>query len=303
MLRSMTGYGAASGSVSGAGGEFTLEVSLRSVNHKHLQIKSRLGTELSALEGEVDKRVRARLGRGSVSVHVNLERAGGAAPARINSELAHAYVEQLKGLASELGVDTALDLRTLIGMPGVLGSNDVTEDDEGQKALEAALLEILGRALDALVAMRETEGSALESDLRENLEALHGIAGKVAERMPKVVSDHQAGLVARINELLGDAGVSQADLAREIAVLSDKLDVSEELTRLKSHFAQFDDLLGRGAKDDGEPLGRKLDFLCQELFREINTIGSKCNDATVAHLVVDAKTHAERLREQVQNVE
>lgn len=296
MLRSMTGYGAASG----AAGEHALAVSVKAVNHRHLQVKARLGSELAALEGEVEKRVRARLSRGAVSVHLSLERAAGVAPVCVDPALARAYVDQLRDLSRDLRLEAGLDLRTVIGLPGVMASTD--EPGSGE-ALGPVLLSTLDEALDALVEMRAAEGAALELDLRENLAELRTLAARVAERMPIVVVEHKAALEERISELIGDATVSQSDLAREIAVLSDRLDVSEELSRLKSHLDQFDALLGAAAAEGGEAVGRKLDFLCQELFREVNTIGSKCNDATVAHWIVDAKTHAERLREQVQNVE
>ena len=293
MLRSMTGYGAASSTV----GAVALSVTLRAVNHRHVQVKSRLASELLALEGEVDKRVRARVARGSVGVHVNVERAPGSAPVQVDATLAATYARSLRELADTLDVDDTIDLRTLVGLPGVLSTADTSGDTED---LAAVLFATLDEALTALLEMRAVEGRAIEADLRTNLAALREIAGRVAERMPEVVRAHRDALRKRVDELLGEARVTEADLAREIAVLADRLDVSEELTRLDSHLDQFDALLA-GAADDS--VGRKLDFLCQELFREINTLGSKCNDATVAHWVVDAKTHAERLREQVQNVE
>jgi uncharacterized protein (TIGR00255 family) len=147
--------------------------------------------------------------------------------------------------------------------------------------------------------MREAEGRSLEEDLRKNGTAIERIVARIERRMPQVVREHQRTLRRRVTDLLENRqGLSQTDLAREIALLADRLDVSEEIARLKSHLTQLVEFLDRGGA-----IGRKLDFLVQEIFREVNTIGSKCSDAKVAHWVVDAKTHAERLREQAQNVE
>ena len=301
MLRSMTGFGSADRSVATPAGNFELELTLRSVNHRHLQVKARLGQEFAALEGEVEKSVRASIGRGSIAVHLNIERAPGSEAVRVNRDLARHYLEELRSLASELDLEPQLDLETLAGLPGVVAAKE--DSSAAGEELSRAILETLAEALEALVAMRSEEGRALLADLQLNLSALGDIAGHIAERMPEVVREHKAALERRIAELIGDGTIPPGDLAREVAILSDRLDVSEEITRLGSHFVQFEKLLRSGSEGGAEPVGRKLDFLCQELFRELNTIGSKCNDATVAHLVVDAKTHAERLREQVQNVE
>jgi uncharacterized protein (TIGR00255 family) len=161
------------------------------------------------------------------------------------------------------------------------------------------LRETLAQALDGLVAMREKEGAHLASDLNKNLKAVERITARIAKRMPRVVKEHFAATRRRAQELLGgQTGLDQTDLSRELALLADRLDVSEEVSRLASHVQQMRALL-----ESETPGGRRLEFLIQELLREVNTIGSKCNDAQVAHMVVELKTHIERLREQVLNVE
>jgi len=293
MLRSMTGFGASS---SEAEQGFALRVEVRSVNHRHLTIKTRLGDDFSALEPDIEARVRAACERGSVSVHLSAERVGGAARARVDREAARRYLDELRGLAGELGLAPELPLASLLALPGVLATPSDGVDAEGARA---AVLALLDQALERMLAMRATEGTALAADLRKNAAATARFVERVEKRMPTVVRGHKGALQKRIQELSGARHpVTPADLAREVALLSDRLDVSEELERLKSHLTQLEGLLARGGR-----IGRQLDFLVQEIFREVNTIGSKCSDAKVAHWVVEAKTHVERLREQVQNVE
>jgi uncharacterized protein (TIGR00255 family) len=288
----MTGFGAGHARADGR----EARVELRSVNHRHLHVKVRLPADLAALEPEVEAAVRARLARGSVTVGVGVERSGGAGLATIDREAARRYLSMLGGLATELGLPERPSLAMLVSLPGVVG---LAQDEEQHERESALVLEALASALEALVEMREHEGRELAADLRRNARAVAGLVGRVEERMPEVVRGHQAALQQRVGELLGGRQpVAPGDLARELALLADRMDVGEELARLKSHLAQLERVLAQGGS-----VGRQLDFLTQELFREANTIGSKCNDAPVAHMVVEMKTHVERLREQVQNVE
>jgi uncharacterized protein (TIGR00255 family) len=288
----MTGFGGASREHDSV----SLRAEVRSVNHRHLQVKTRLPSELAALEPAVEKRVRGRLGRGSVTVTVSLTLASTAQAATINQELLARYRHQLLAAARELGLDGGLDLATLVALPGVLAAPEVGVDDQ---ALEPRVLETVDAAVDALVAMRRTEGAALEAELRRLAAGLGEIVARIEERVPAVVAALHAGLRERVSELLGPgAELSDADLAREVALLADRADVSEELARLKSHLDQ----LAAALEAEGA-VGRRLDFLVQELLREVNTIGSKASDAEIAHRVIDAKTAIERLREQIQNVE
>jgi uncharacterized protein (TIGR00255 family) len=292
MLRSMTGFGAAASEEGGV----RVRVEVRSVNHRHLQAKVRLPYELGHLEQEVDGAVRKRLSRGSVNVGVHLDRSGGAALVTIDEDAAARYHAELARLAKRLGTDEEPSLEAVLALPGVVES----AGEQRVLALEERLCRAaVKEALASLVEMREREGEALDADLRKQAAAIAKLGGQIERRMPTVVRGHHAMLTKRANELLGDsAAVSEKDLARELAVLADRMDVSEEVVRLASHLDQIGKLL-----DSGGAIGRKLDFLVQELFREANTIGSKCNDAKVSHWVVDAKTRIERMREQAQNVE
>jgi uncharacterized protein (TIGR00255 family) len=293
MLRSMTGFGSATGEVQGT--EFAVEV--RSVNHRHLMVKTRLLAEDPALDGEVEALVKKQLGRGSVSVSVRVRRGAEAPAASFDLDVARSYHERLSDLAEGVSVAPEVSMDTLLSLPGVVLSG--RERDFESPALRKALLAGVGDALTRLVEMRETEGRAIGADLRKHATLIERTVAKIERRMPQVVRGHQRQLTRRVDDLLdGKKSVPPSELAREIAVLADRMDVSEELSRLASHLDQLATMLKKGGR-----IGRKLDFLVQEFFREVNTIGSKCNDAKVAHWVVDLKTHVERLREQVQNVE
>jgi uncharacterized protein (TIGR00255 family) len=292
MIRSMTGFGRAQVEEGG----LAVRAEMRSVNHRHLQVKARLPGELAYLEPAVEALVRKGLERGAVTLSVAVTRGPAAGAAALDVELARRYQRSLARLARELGIDARVDLALLVGLPGVLGAAD-DEQERGRE--EKLVLRAVRRALDALVEMRAHEGASLAKDLRANARAVGRIAARIRRRMPAVVREHHASLVRRLNELLdGRSSVQPADLPRELALLAERVDVGEELARLASHLDQVERLLAAGGG-----VGRKLDFLAQELFREANTIGAKCNDAAVSHAVVDLKTHIERLREQVQNLE
>jgi uncharacterized protein (TIGR00255 family) len=288
----MTGFGAAALESGG----LALRAEVRAVNHRFLQLKLRLPQELGVLEHEVEELVRSRVERGAVSLSLYSTSRARNLPAAIDHAQAKRYMRELTQLAKELRQPNSVGLETLLGLPGVL-QPQAAEADLGRA--RRALLAVVGRALDALDQMREAEGRALAKDLRRQAVHIAALEAQIHKRMPTVVKAHQEALGRRVAELLGSSqAVPAADLAREVALLADRLDVSEELARLKSHASQLDALLGKPGS-----VGRQLDFLSQEFLREANTIGSKCNDAPVAHLVVELKATIERLREQVQNVE
>jgi len=288
----MTGFGSASSD----GGDWALRVEVRSVNHRHLLVKARLPLDFAFLEGELERVVRKKLERGAVTVHLHATRLAPAAPAALDAELVRRYKTELDRIAAASGLEGVQRLEVLLGLPGVVRVVPA-EDDAGPESERA--LALVARALDRLIEMRGTEGASLAEHLRHEAEEIAALVARVRARMPEVTRGHQESLKKRVDDLLDRRQlVSEADLAREIALLADRLDVSEELARLESHLGQVEGLLAKAGI-----VGRKLDFLVQELFREINTIGSKCNDAQVAHWVIDAKTHVERMREQVQNVE
>lgn len=289
----MTGFGVAAGEV----GVHAFRVEVRSVNHRFLQIKSRLPSELSFLDPDVEALLRKRLERGSVSLSVQMSRLATAEGVSLNHEVAERYSELLGQLAERTGLPNDLGLASLVALPGVIGTADSDSDPD---ALGKKVLGVVGEAVAALVEMREAEGAALEKDVRKNAAAAAKVVARIEKRMPKVVREHHKTLKKRVEDLLGgmNTKVTDADLARELALLAERLDVSEELSRLESHLEQFDKVLEAGGS-----IGRRMDFLVQELQREANTIGSKCNDAQVAHAVVELKTLIERVREQIQNVE
>lgn len=295
----MTGFGAARAERSLAGGvQLAVRAEVRTVNHKHLQAKVRVPQEYGALEAAVDKLVRARLARGAVQVAVEVARSGGEPGYDVDEAAFARYAALQQELAERHGVAHASGVDGLLTLPGVIVPRRASEGVSAEGDEAEAVLSVVGEAIDRLLEMRAVEGDAMERDLRHSAGEIVRIVDEIAERVPDIVARHRARLVERVAELCGDATVTEADLAREIALLADRLDVAEELARLRSHIDQLDGLLTSGGA-----VGRKLDFLAQEFFREANTIGSKCSDSGVAHLVVDLKTQVERLREQVQNVE
>lgn len=291
-MRSMTGFGSASRSEKG----LALRAEVRAVNHKFLQLKLRIPDELAALEPEVEARVRERLERGAVNLNVSLDSAAALAPLELDVATAQRYLQLLERLKHELKLASPVNLDDIARLPGVFHS---APDSKVVAEARAALLAVVDAALDSLAEMREREGAALAKDLAARGASIATIVARIRTRMPTVVRTHQENLHKRVAELLGPGtALAPTDLAREIALIADRLDVTEELTRLDSHLGQLGALCAKKA-----PVGRQLDFLVQEFLREANTIGSKCSDAEVAHAVVELKSEIERLREQVQNVE
>lgn len=292
MLRSMTGFGA--GRAREADEEITVE--LRAVNHKFCEVKARLPRELLALEAGLTKKVKQRLARGAVELSVKrtVGPAGEQLP-RVNAELARAYKEVLQAAARDLGLDDTVRLRDVLDRPGVL---ELAERGVSLEAAQLAAERALDQALDALLAMREVEGRALFQDLSSRLDTVEALAQEVAALSPRAVEEYREKLTARIAELVQAGSVDPQRLAQEVALFADRTDVAEESTRLASHLEQFRALLA--AK---EPSGRKMDFLVQEMHREVNTTGSKSQHKEISSRIVALKAELERIREQVQNVE
>lgn len=291
MIRSMTGFGAGHGVAASE----ALDVEVRSVNHKFCEVKVRLPRELGALEPEAVKLVKERLARGGIDVSVRRAgQAGGLAP-RVDVALAQAYARAYDELRVGLGLSGAATLADVAGAEGVIRLEERALDLE---AVRGALRDALATALDALVAMRAREGEALSRDLSGRVDAVEALVARAAALVPQTVEHHRARLADRVQELTRGIALDPARLAQEVALFADRTDVTEEVTRLGSHLAQARALLA-----SGEPAGRKLDFLVQEMHREVNTIGSKSQSAEIAAIVVTAKAEVERMREQVQNVE
>lgn len=290
-MHSMTGYGRARREAEGR----CLTVELKSVNHRFLDVALRMPRSLSFLEDPVRRALGERLSRGHVDVFLAYQNSReDARRVTVNAALARAYAQGLDELAALIGARDERTVAELAALPDVM---TVAEADEDQEAVTAMCNAALSDALRALETMRENEGNALARDVLARLDALEAIARGIAARAPGVVRDYQAKLEARIAELLA-APPDPQRLAQEVAFMADRAAIDEELVRLESHIAQMRQM----TREDG-PVGRKLDFLVQELNREVNTIGSKASDLQIATAVVEAKAEIEKLREQVQNVE
>lgn len=287
----MTGFGAGRASA----GEEEVAVELKTVNHKFCEVKVRLPRELASLEVALVKRVKERIARGAVDV--TLKRGVSGVPATFPSvdlALALEYRRVLSELAASLDLPNQLRVQDIAFQPGVLRMEERGVDVE--RAQQAATT-ALDQALDALTQMRETEGRAMRADLETRLSLVESITAEVKRLCPEAVAEYRARLEERIAELVRGAA-DPARLAQEVAIFAERTDVEEEMTRLASHLAQFRELLV-----SPEPSGRKMDFLVQEMNREVNTTGSKSQHPGIASRIVALKAELERIREQVQNVE
>jgi uncharacterized protein (TIGR00255 family) len=291
MIKSMTGYG--KGEASYGGGCITVEI--RSVNHRYGEVFVKLPRNLIVFENDVRKLVSERLKRGKIEVFVQHEQVTAGVSLAVNIPLAKAYHEALKSLKNELGLSGEVTLPLVASQKDVLSSDENRVLDE---SLGDALLSAVRTGVENLESMRSKEGEALLDELRKRKEAVAGLAGEVARRAPGVVSDYAVRLRERLAQLVADSTVGEERLAQEVAIMADRCDITEELVRLDSHLKQFGSALALG-----EPVGRKLDFLLQEMSREVNTVGAKANDAEIAFRVVEMKTEIEKIREQVQNIE
>jgi len=293
MIRSMTGFGSAE--VLTPSGRFTVE--MRAVNHRFNEVAVRLPRDLSALEDRVRGIVQARVLRGRVDVSIMREERGSRLrTVKSDTELARAYAQALRELADVLGVSGEISLSQLISMPDVIKVEEVRDDVE---TLWPDLSRAVDEAVAGLVAMREAEGRRLAGDLLARLDRVGDLARLVEDRARVAVAEYAQRLRARIAELLGTVPLDENRLATEIAIFAERVDISEEVTRLNSHVAQF----RQDITDGGGSIGRRLEFLLQEMGREVNTIGSKASDLEITRAVIAMKGELESLREQVQNVE
>jgi uncharacterized protein (TIGR00255 family) len=290
----MTGFGQATVTAGG----YSIHIDVKSVNHRYCEIVVRLPKEWLALEDALRKKAAERIKRGRADLYVTVERLeSGRKTVVIDWQQADGYVQAAEQLCARYGLQDTLSLHHLLQLPDLI--RQVEERAEIDESPEPGFTVCLTEALDGLLQMRNTEGSFLANDLLERLSQLETQVTEIKAHTPQVVADYAAKLKNRIAELLqGGIPLDEARLATEIALYADRCSIEEELTRLTSHFRQFADLL----KSD-EPVGRKLDFLIQEMNREVNTIGSKANDAEIAVKVIDMKAELEKMREQVQNIE
>ena len=292
-MNSMTGFGSASQ----RDRRFDVDVEVRSVNHRFLVLKQSLPEEFSRQESELERVVRDRLGRGSVTVSVSVKATADEGPALPDVKLLKETAKRLREVQKTLGLKGELALQDLLAIPS-LWSNG-----RGQLPAEELwpkLKKLVEKALDGLEATRTREGASIAKDFQARLDAVDACVAKVAARTPVVVEAYQKKLDARVQALLAQKGLETAkpDIAKEVAVYADRCDISEECQRLAAHTAEFRKIIaGKGQ------VGRRLDFLTQEMGREANTIASKGNDAEISAAAVEIKAELEKIKEQVENVE
>lgn len=292
MIKSMTGYG--KGEIAYGSGRITVEV--RCVNHRYGEITVKLPRALLQFENDVKKRVAERLNRGKIDVFIQVEGAVSLGVPSANLPLARGYYRAFSAISEALGLDEEVSLDLIASQRDVI--TVAAETEVSLEEIPEELIAALGEALRRVDEMRLFEGESLFADFLKRRGMLSQLIGLVAARSPSVVAEYAARLKERIGQLCGESGLPEERIALEVALLADKCDITEELVRLESHLRQFDETLTRS-----EPVGRKLDFLLQEINREVNTIGSKANDAQIASSVVELKGELEKIREQVQNIE
>ncbi len=292
MVKSMTGYGRAVETVNGR--EFTVE--LRSVNNRYLDCSVKLPRSLSFAEETVKQAVKASISRGKVDVFISV-RTEGASDVKItlNTAMVEGYLAAMKQMASDYPVQDDISVSVIARMPEVF-TVEKPEVDEDQ--LLADLMGVVKKALESYDAMRAAEGKALENDLRSRGNTILELVAQVEAGNTQTVSDYRTRLENKLREVLANTAIDENRILTEAAIFADKVAVDEETVRLRSHLEQMNTMLSGGGA-----IGRKLDFLLQEMNRESNTIGSKCSDVRLARIVVDIKAELEKIREQTQNIE
>ncbi len=292
MIRSMTGFGRAQDTV----GNFSVMVEIKSVNHRFFECSCRVPRAYGFLEERLRSFLQQRVGRGKLDVVVQLEALSSAGSrVAVNRELADGYMQALAALAEAYSIRVDVSASSLSRYPEILTVCQAAVDEE---AVFAAVLPVAEQALEKFIAMREREGARLRADVLSRSAIIRQAVEQVERRSPQTVRERKEKMETRIRELLGGVLLDESRLLTEVAVYADKVAVDEETVRLRSHLEQLDSLVnGDGA------VGRKLDFLVQEINREANTIGSKCSDLELTRLVLDMKAEIEKIREQIQNIE
>lgn len=291
MIKSMTGFGR--GKYENEGRTYTVEI--KSVNHKYTDINVRLPKFLNSMEDQIRKRIRNVISRGKIDVFVNFENYSNKGTSiKINKELAKDYLFQLKELAEETNIDFSVNIIDISKLPEVLKM----EEDSDEDLIGNELMIAVDSALENFIKMREIEGEKLIEDIEKRIYAIQGKVNEITKYSSTLVEEYIEKLKLRVNELLAPGTVDENRLMQEIVIFSDKSSIEEELTRLKSHISQFLDLIKQSS-----PIGKKIDFLIQEINREVNTIGSKANCLEITNRVIEIKTEVENIREQIQNIE
>jgi uncharacterized protein (TIGR00255 family) len=291
-MKSMTGFGRASHATE----TLVANIEASSVNRKQGEVVVQLPRNYAELEPTIRKYVLEHISRGRVSVSISIEQTGAAAsPISVDSAKAKALSEALKDLSHEIGHPLDITAADILRVPDIIKFEEKEVDiDSVRSAIEPALADAVGK----LVKMRLREGDDLKQDTLERLDTLEAQAAAIEEHSPSVITRYRENLHRRLQETGLELDLEDERVLKEVGIFAERCDISEEITRLRSHFAKFKEYLAAS-----EPVGRSLDFLCQEINREFNTIGSKANDATLAQHVVTSKTELEKIREQIQNVE
>jgi len=292
MIKSMTGYGHYSEIIDGK----DISVEIKSVNHRYFEFSARTSRGYAFLEEKIKSYVQSRVSRGKVDVYVSVVSVDEtAAEVVVNQSLAAGYVNALRELKDTYNLDGGIDVQSIIRFSDIFTVRKKPDDED---RIWEAVKAVAEKAVDSFISMRETEGARLKADVSTRAENILKMVEVIENQSPQTVSDYMEKLKTRINELLGDATVDEQRLITEVAIFADKVAVAEETVRLRSHFKQMNEMLSSDV-----PVGRKLDFIVQEMNRETNTIGSKAQDAAIAHIVVDIKAEIEKIREQIQNIE
>lgn len=292
MIKSMTGYGRCREVVGGR----DILVEVKSVNSRYIDANIKTGRLYNALEEKLKSLASTYISRGKIDIYLTIENIDGdKVNLSVNREYLESYVHLLRQIQAEYGLGGDVTVQTIANKPDIFSQTKADEDmDEVWTAVEG----VARKAFDTFMSMRKAEGERMAADVLGHLERLEAIRGELVAKAPQVVAENNERMMNRIRELLAGVQVDESRLLTECAVFADKADISEELARLDSHFAQFRSMLREDV-----PVGRKLDFLVQEINRECNTIGSKSSDTEFAKLVIEAKSTVEKIREQIQNIE
>ncbi len=291
MIKSMTGFGKYSASFENR--EYQIEI--KSVNHRYLDISIKLPRQLSYLEEIIKKTVNSKLRRGKIDIVFTFENfSEEGRNVRINKELAKLYIKELRELAIEEGISSNIEVTDIAKFPDILNIKTDQDDD----TIKKEVIDVLEKAVDQLIEMRSIEGSKIAEDLLKRIEVIEEKVIKISEKSTGLIQEYVVKLEGRIKEILQTDEIDKSRIAQEVVIYADKCSIEEEVTRLKSHVLQFKNLL---QVDDA--VGKKLDFLVQEMNRETNTIGSKSSCLEITNSVIDIKTELENIREQIQNIE
>ena len=292
MVKSMTGYGRCEETVGGR----RITVELKSVNHKYFEFSPRVTRGYGFLEDKLKSYVQSRGARGKIDLFLSIETLEDAdVVVSVNHSLAAGYIAALREITERYKLPDTVTVNSLSRYSDIFSVHKAPEDEE---AIWAAVQPVAEKAVDAFIAMRETEGSRLYEDVMARAAVILELVGKIEARSPETVKAYRERLEMKLREVLSDTAIDEQRILTEAAIFADKVAVAEETVRLRSHFEQLKSLLGAE-----EPSGRKMDFLVQEMNRETNTIGSKASDSQIAYMVVDIKAEIEKIREQIQNIE